>query len=310
MEEILASIRRIIADEPGKVLRNEPPRSHALHQDAVREDGTGIENRFKEDIRRENLRNEMPPYDVGDPMRATERRPIHPIDEDTGQDRGQDTGQETSEATGHEALFPQPADGPPSSARVGPREPAEMQAELEAMLSELQAESRQASDAVEEPAADIFDSTEPTEAAEPLPEAELFAGDEAVRGDDEVEEVEEEEAAPHPMPATRAASSLQMLEQERAVERAGARQAARELPNEALISAATSAAVDSASSSVAQTCWSPERPCTLGLIWVRNSCRPMLKTRLSRTISRTWFQSARHAPRSSGSPGREAGERP
>jgi uncharacterized protein len=276
MEEILASIRRIIADEPGKVLRNEPPRSHALHQDAVREDGTGIENRFKEDIRRENLRNEMPPYDVGDPMRATERRPIHPIDEDTGQDRGQDrgqdTGQETSEAIGHEALFPQPADGPPSSARVGPREPAEMQAELEAMLSELQAESRQASDAVEEPAADIFDSTEPTEAAEPLPEAELFAGDEAVRGDDEVGE----EAAPHPMPATRAASSLQMLEQERAVERAGARQAARELPNEALISAATSAAVDSAFNALAQTVLVQNGRTLEDL--VRELLRPMLKT--------------------------------
>src|SRR5438067_1716166 len=61
MEEILASIRRIIADEPSNISRNQPP--HALHKQGEHTDDARIENHFNQDARRQAVPGEPPSYD-------------------------------------------------------------------------------------------------------------------------------------------------------------------------------------------------------------------------------------------------------
>ena len=67
MEEILASIRRIIADEPA----NEPSRGPALRKEMPRNDVTRVESPLK-DTRREYPRPEPPSYEARASLHSTE----------------------------------------------------------------------------------------------------------------------------------------------------------------------------------------------------------------------------------------------
>src|SRR6516165_1534474 len=58
MEEILASIRRIIADEPGNNLRNEAVRDEAARERSWRHESLRSESPRSESVRRENPRSE------------------------------------------------------------------------------------------------------------------------------------------------------------------------------------------------------------------------------------------------------------
>jgi cell pole-organizing protein PopZ len=189
MEEILASIRRIIADDdPAKGQRESPPK-------------------------------------------ASEPAIVQP------------------------APPPRPAPPPPRMAPPPPPppEPEPEQDEIDAMLAQLEASSRQAPPAIEEePVADILDLTEQMAAADEAP---------AFRTIDGQSDVVFDESPPEP-PAPRA-----FVAPSRPVSDAGDR---------GLISAATGAAVDSAFNSLAQTVLVQNGRTLEDL--VREMLRPMLKT--------------------------------
>jgi uncharacterized protein len=253
MEEILASIRRIIADEPGNISRNEPP--HALHKQGARTDGARIENRFDQDARREVLPSEPRSYEGAPAEFPTEPRAA---DEDVG--------------LGRTPILSQGSGSLASPSGVGSPQPATSEEEIEAMLAEFQAGARESS--VTEPAADSLAFNEPLKAVESALEAELAASDEAVPPEDEQEI---EAAEPHPPPLAQAGRGPHryMPDPPRAPDHAGARQSGREPVDGGLISAATTAAVDSAFNALAQTVLVQNGRTLEDL--VREMLRPMLK---------------------------------
>jgi cell pole-organizing protein PopZ len=239
MEEILASIRRIIADEPA----NEPSRGPALRKETPRNDSAAVESPRNPDARRENLRPEPPAYEARASLHSTEWREL-PI------------GRSQAFAEPHSRLEPSISEPPDQ--------------ELEAALAEPQSDSDEQPEAIEQPAQDIFD-TEQADATEYPPEAEL-AADEQMHA----EEQGTQTAQPHPV--IRSGWDLDPYGREPvgSPERTDARQAGREAAEESLISAATTAAVDSAFNTLAQTVLVQNGRTLEDL--VRELLRPMLKT--------------------------------
>jgi len=254
MEEILASIRRIIADEPGKMPRNDSP--HALHKQDARTDGARLENRFNQVARREALPGEPQSYEGAAAERPTESTAA---DEDV--------------RPGGTPIIPQGSEPLASPSRVGSPEPATPEEEIEAMLAEFQAAGAR-EPSVTEPAADIVAFNDGLEAVEASLEAELAAADETVPPEDEQEI---EAAEPHPPPLAQAGRGPHryLPDPPRAPDRAGARQSGREPVGGGLISAATTAAVDSAFNTLAQTVLVQNGRTLEDL--VREMLRPMLK---------------------------------
>jgi uncharacterized protein len=145
---------------------------------------------------------------------------------------------------------PRPAPPPPRMAPPPPPpEPAPEQDEIDAMLAQLEASSRQAPAEMEEPVADILDLTEQMAAADEAPAFRTIDGQSDVVFDESP-------------PAPRA-----FVAPSRPVSDAGDR---------GLISAATGAAVDSAFNSLAQTVLVQNGRTLEDL--VREMLRPMLKT--------------------------------
>jgi uncharacterized protein len=148
---------------------------------------------------------------------------------------------------------PRPAAPPPRPAPAPPDEAALKQAEIDAMLAQLQASSPPAPAPAEPAASDILDLTEQMAAPAPAP------GFRTIDGQSDV--VFEETPLPEPAP-------VRAIDDRRpAPERSGER---------GLISAATSAAVDSAFNTLAQTVLVQNGRTLEDL--VREMLRPMLKT--------------------------------
>ena len=239
MEEILASIRRIIADEPAAGLSRGP----ALRKGTPRNDGARVESPLNPDMRRENLHPEPPPYDSPPSLRSREWREL---------------------PSGHAQDFADPRSRlEPSTSETPNQEP-------DAALAEPQSDSYEQPEAIEQPPQDIFDP-EQADATEYLAEAQLSA-DEQVQA----EEQEAETAEPHPVIRAGWDVDRHRGGPVRSPDRAGARQAGREATEESLISAATTAAVDSAFNTLAQTVLVQNGRTLEDL--VRELLRPMLKT--------------------------------
>jgi cell pole-organizing protein PopZ len=245
MEEILASIRRIIADEPSKFSRNEPSRGPPSYREPLlRNEGTRVENRVEperiESLRNEPPANEMPPS-PGGPGEAS--------------------------ATG-EALSPaRPHIPAPMEVSASPRPDDD----IEAMLAELHSQSHAPVPDVEESPEDILESPERVVPEETWAEAEF--------GADEPAEVATQTADAHPVTVPGRFTEPYGEEPERAAERTRVRQLGRAVAQdgaqEGLISAATSAAVDSAFNALAQTVLVQNGRTLEDL--VRELLRPMLK---------------------------------
>jgi len=151
---------------------------------------------------------------------------------------------------------PRPAAAPPRATPSSPPpdEAAEKQAEIDAMLAQLQAAAGQKPAPAEEPDSDILDLTESMAAPAP--------GFRTIDGQSDV--VFEESLLPEPAPA-------------RAVEDGRRHYQQRDEPVErGLVSAATTAAVDSAFNTLAQTVLVQNGRTLEDL--VREMLRPMLKT--------------------------------
>jgi uncharacterized protein len=269
MEEILASIRRIIADEPAKTLRNEASRNEARHESPI-----------KPIARNEDVPQPRGPLLPQPPARVAPL-PSRPLS----------------------SHMPPQASPTIRSVRAAPAPapvPKTQREEIDAMLAELNAGSRQAlpsaqkpapvpapeEPALEEPASDILELTEQMEAAQSLPEAEFTSPDNLVQESYEqsYEESYEEETAteaseePHPVAVARAAAEphRHMRDHIRDVERESERDSYRDMSEDGLISAATTAAVDSAFNTLAQTVLVQNGRTLEDL--VREMLRPMLKS--------------------------------
>jgi cell pole-organizing protein PopZ len=165
--------------------------------------------------------------------------------------------------------MPPPPLRPAAPPRVVPSPPpppddsAAKQAEIDAMLAQLQAVSSQGRAPIEEPAADILDLTEHQMATpEPAPGFQTIDGGSDVVFEESPPPEPEPEPAPPPRPAEEARYSPSPPREER--------------EDRGLISAATTAAVDSAFNSLAQTVLVQNGRTLEDL--VREMLRPMLKT--------------------------------
>jgi cell pole-organizing protein PopZ len=214
MEEILASIRRIIADEPAAGLSRGP----ALRKETPRNDGARVESPLNPDMRRENLHPEPPPYDAHPSLHSREWREL---------------------PSGQAQDFADPRSRPePPTSEIPDQE-------LDAAFAESQSDSYEQPEAIEQHAQDIFDP-EQADATEYLAEAQIAANE-------QVQAEEVETAEPHPVIRSGWDVDRHRGGPLRSPDRAGAQQAGREATEESLISTATTAAVDSAFNTLAQT---------------------------------------------------------
>jgi cell pole-organizing protein PopZ len=299
MEEILASIRRIIADEPAQVSRNEGSRQaispqEILRQEILRQAISPDAISRNDSPRRDGLRNESPRMgslrDEG--LRAEDWRSESPSYESSRHESPlKSIAQSEDGPQARGPILPQPPSrvAPPSS-RIAPEprppipslraapapvpDPATQQQEMiDAMLAELNIGSRQAPAVAEEPASDILDLTEQMEAPESLPAAELASPDDLADGGYEEETPTEAPEEPPPVAMAQAAAEppRHMRDRIRDVER----ESGRNMPEPGLISAATTAAVDSAFNTLAQTVLVQNGRTLEDL--VRELLRPMLK---------------------------------
>jgi cell pole-organizing protein PopZ len=301
MEEILASIRRIIADEPAKAARSEVSRSEASRSEASRQemsrpdrdalsrnegprrDGQRSESPRIEPLRSEGPRSEGPSY-----QSSRHEIPIRSIarSQDAPQPRG--------------PLLPQPPArvAPLSSSARAARSPAPdpetRQGEIDTMLAALNAGLRQGpqpaalepaqepasepeSEPAQEPESDIFELTEQMAAAQSLPAAELTFPDNFAQESYEEESSTEAREEHHPDAVAQAAAEplRPMRDHLRDVDRANERDSYRDTSEDGLVSAATTAAVDSAFNALAQTVLVQNGRTLEDL--VREMLRPMLK---------------------------------
>ena len=265
MEEILASIRRIIADEPTKISRNNNPRS-----DGFRNESPRMESRHNEGPPSEGLRSEGPSYES--PRHESPARSIAQ-GEHAPAARGSALAQPLSRGAAPSSRMAPPPRPPIPAVRAAPApapDPATQLEEIDAMLAELHAGSRQPPPEPEEPASDILDLTEQLAAAESLPAAELAASDDLAQPPYEDEALTEAPEQPRPAHPHRAIG-----DQVRDVDREHERERDRDAIEHGLISAATTAAVDSAFNTLAQTVLVQNGRTLEDL--VREMLRPMLK---------------------------------
>jgi cell pole-organizing protein PopZ len=297
MEEILASIRRIIAEEPAKVspqeilrlaissqeiLRQEISPDAISRNDSPRIESPRIESPRIESLRDEGLRNEGRRSESPSYESSRHESPSQSMgqNEDGPQARGPILPQPPSRvAPPSSRMAPEPRP-PISSLRAAPApapDPATQQQEMiDAMLAELYIGSRQAPAVAQEPASDILELTEQMEAPESLPAAESFPDDLADEGDEEETPTEAREES-HPVAVAQAAEEppRHMRGQIRDVDGESGRDSDRDMPEHGLISAATTAAVDSAFNTLAQRV-PVQNGRTLEDV-VREMLRPMLK---------------------------------
>jgi cell pole-organizing protein PopZ len=224
MEEILASIRRIIADEPSNSSRNEATRNETARERSWRQESLRSESLRSESLRRENPRQESPlresPRSEG--LRLDAPPTVIPRSDDARRDLARDIP--SSEGLPHtspigsmelreEACLPrseartQPAlsavteetteSSPPGPSRheglSGPQ-PATAQEEIDQIMAMLHT-PRPVSAVVDEDADDILEFSEQQRAAaEALPAAEFAAPDghsQALYEEEQEEEGEE-----------------------------------------------------------------------------------------------------------------------
>ena len=152
-----------------------------------------------------------------------------------------------------------------------PDDAAAKQAEIDAMLAQLQAVSNQGRAPVEEPASDILDLTEQMAAPEPAPGFHTIDGGSDVVFEDSP--LPEPEFPPPPRPVEEARRQYPPPTSR------------EERDDRGLISAATSAAVDSAFNTLAQTVLVQNGRTLEDL--VREMLRPMLKTWLDDNLPGT-----------------------
>jgi cell pole-organizing protein PopZ len=245
MEEILASIRRIIADEP-TFSRGEPPRPAALPREVARNAGGHIEHRGDEQPRTDEGGME-PPADEG-PL------PVEPI-----QSRPAD---ETMPAGRLQTAPMRPLAAQPSS--TSPDQ------DVEAMLAQFHAQSREPPAPIEDMLAHIFEAPEEMQAAQAPSEAE-FALDDTEEMPEHATETAEPDSVGAPVPAADRLAPEQMR-----ANPTHARQLAPQGGEQGLVSAKTSAAVESAFNTLAQTVLVQNGRTLEDL--VREMLRPMLKT--------------------------------
>jgi cell pole-organizing protein PopZ len=289
MEEILASIRRIIADEPTKISRNEGSRndsrrSEGVRSESLRNESPRNEPRHNEGPRSESLsdessRHEGPARSIAPEEDAPAAR--GPILPQPPPPPGSKSSRMESSRLESSRLAPQPRPPIPSvrAAPAPPPDPATQQEEIDAMLAQLHAGSRRAPP--EEPASDILELTEQMEAQESLPVAEFAASDDLAEPDYEEETPTEPAEESHPVAQAPAAAepyrhiSDQVRDVDRESERRSEHHIGRDVTEHGLISAATTAAVDSAFNTLAQTVLVQNGRTLEDL--VREMLRPMLK---------------------------------
>jgi len=245
MEEILASIRRIISDEP-TFSRGEPPRPPALQREAPHNAGGRIEH--QPDAQPRTGEDGMePPADEGHPSAEPAR--LRPVDGAMPAARLQ--------------IAPnRPLAAEPSSANP--------EQDVEAMLAQFHAQSREPPAEIEDMLAHIFETPEAIHAAQAPSEAELAPNDTI-----EIPEPAAEAAEPESVVAPAPAADRLAPEPIRA-HPVQARQIAPRGGEDGLVSPKTSAAVESAFNTLAQTVLVQNGRTLEDL--VRELLRPMLKT--------------------------------
>jgi len=201
MEEILASIRRIIADEPSSNLRNEASGSEILRSEASR-NAASRERIWRSDSPRiEGLRREAAGENPSSES-LPHASPIRPIalSEEALPPRADVLAQPPvpNAAAALSAMFevtPEPRPPGPSlhAGLSSTPHPATAQEEIDEIIAQLHTSARAAPPVAEEVADDIFELTEEMAPPEALPAAEFATSDDLARLDYE-EEQEEGEA--------------------------------------------------------------------------------------------------------------------
>jgi uncharacterized protein len=310
MEEILASIRRIISDEPtnrhaaAEIRRNdsfrreavrvetlrtdsfrgEAPDRKPLRQDNGHNDHPGAETLRAETLRADSVRGEISQdFDQEEkiPAAVRDEPPLRPLSraESTSAARAPFAAQPSARNDELSARLPSLRETSGSSVRLTTPapEPKPVEEEIDEMLATLHT-SRQASAAPEQEEEEQVESV-PTEAcSEPKDIPDPHVADE-----EEDSAAEAFEPAPAVVTATRNAHVAQPARPraEESRERRGANYPGAE-PR--LVSAATSAAVDSAFSALAETVLVQNGRTLEDL--VREMLRPMLKTWLDDNLPR------------------------
>jgi cell pole-organizing protein PopZ len=265
MEDILASIRRIISDEPASFPAAEPrfdPLRAGRRNTDTRGDDFARDDAFRDELRARLLQQDGGPK----PHEAAQQKP--PFMGSAGEAVQEVPGDQSSQAT---ALT---LDSIPSALE------AELQhSDLDAMLAKLQDEAQRAQ--ANKPAPDILDESAPDSArafqfAEEQKRSEQILGDlEAELVDQEqtsgVEQAEEEVELSHVAEARPPPKAIDPSREPRPFS-----QQARHSEKTSLLSHATSAAVDSAFNALAETVL-VQNGRTLDDL-VREMLRPMLKS--------------------------------
>jgi len=280
MEEILASIRRIIADEPPRTPHPEAARGQSLRGEKTQTNDALPRDRAPFSGRRDELPRPLPPRDDAS---SSFPRPFSSARAAEGNKGAQPPSRPSSllpSATAQPSISSSPTEQPSAA----PPQPVSPQQEIDAMLAELNFRTRSAArePEPEEPAADILELTEEeTPAGVVFPQAQpsqdFNASEETspavalnfeTQGEDVAEEEEEvalEELQPQSYAAEHETDPLHDLRPPRG---AGG-------VDEGLISPTTTAAVDSAFNTLAQTVLVQNARTLEDL--VREMLRPMLK---------------------------------
>ena len=265
MEEILASIRRIIADEPAKTPNNDSSRADDLRGEGPRIVG-GRSDAARRTLQSRGLSGPSDGLDTA----------VRRISQSDSAEHDRALPQAPSAVSQPSRMFPEDrpsmtfgraAMSPPASP---PPEPGMQQEEIEAFLAELGSDSADASDV-------LADSTEPVPTAESLPEPEFATSDHVVQPTSDEDE-EEQSRTELEQELERAIASRPMRTQpepQAQVPRYAQRLHEPEISDEALISANTTAAVNSAFNTLAQTVLVQNGRTLEDL--VREMLRPMLK---------------------------------
>jgi cell pole-organizing protein PopZ len=285
MEEILASIRRIIADDPVRTPRHETPRGEPLRGEKTQTNDGLYRGRPPVSAPREGLSRPLPPRDD-----ASQSFP-RPFSSERAGEGNTGAAPPSRPASFLPGAMPQPSilSSRAEQPSAAPPEPMSPQQEIDAMLAELNSRTRVAArePEPEEPAADNLELTEEVPVEEPPADlvsshAQLFEDVSAaegtppsaaalnfeVRGEELAEEEEEvapEEMQPHSHAAEHEGEQLPDPRQPFAASGM----------DEGLISSNTTAAVDSAFNALAQTVLVQNARTLEDL--VREMLRPMLK---------------------------------
>jgi uncharacterized protein len=314
MEEILASIRRIIADEPSNNLRDEASRNEASRSESSRSEASRNEASRERSWRNDSPRIEALRREAAGENPSSESLPhasrmrTIALSEETQPPRTDVLAQPPAPNAAPawsavSEVTPEPRPPVPSlrSGLSSTPHPATAQEEIDEIIAQLHAGTRAAPPVTAEVADDIFELTERMAVPEALPAAEFATSDDLARLDDEEEqeegEAQEEEEAHEEQELETAADAAEPTEEPRRITVAQAaagephrpiyeqahdqvrdpdRDRSHRVAEQGLISAATSAVVDSAFSTLAQTVLVQNGRTLEDL--VREMLRPMLKT--------------------------------